>query len=202
MRKNLLLLSLALLTSAGVSCSKPEKNGSASSPAPGSPTQNDSDKEAEPKKGLLKAGDLAPNFSATAHTGAKVDLAALRGKVVVLYFYPKDNTPGCTAEAQGFRDDHPALEKAGAVILGVSSQDNESHQKFAEEHGLPFLLLPDEEKKIAALYGVGTFLGYMDRVTFVIDREGKIFKVYEKVSPKNHAAEIAEDLKQLESRAP
>ncbi len=178
-----------------VSCGKPEETGKPSAPSPsGNAETHTGDAKA---RGLLRPGDRAPDFTATAHTGAQIKLSALRGKVVVLYFYPKDNTPGCTTEAQGFRDDHATFEQAGAVILGVSSQDNESHQAFAAEHGLPFSLLPDEDKKIAQLYGVGSFLGFVSRVTFVIDREGKIFKVYDKVTPKNHAQEIANDLEKL-----
>lgn len=150
-----------------------------------------------PRTGLLAVGDLAPDFEKTSHRGELVRLKELRGKVVILYFYPKDGTPGCTTEARGFRDQHAVLNEAGAVVLGVSTQDNESHRAFAEKHGLPFLLLPDEDASLARSYGVGSIFGFSKRVTFVIDREGKIAKVYERVSPPGHAEEIRQDILQL-----
>lgn len=139
----------------------------------------------------------APVFEATAHTGQVVKLEALRGKVVILYFYPKDGTPGCTTEAKGFRDEYQNLDRAGAVVLGVSTQDNETHAAFAKKYNLPFLLIPDEEAHLAEAYGVGSLLGFSKRVTFIIDREGKIARVYENVSPPGHAKEILADLKAL-----
>lgn len=151
----------------------------------------------EKSDGLLKAGVQAPDFTEKSHAGTTLSLRQLRGKVVVLYFYPRDNTPGCTAEAQGFRDAYQSYQDRDAVIIGVSSQDNESHQEFAEEHGLPFFLIPDEEGALAKSYGVGSFLGMANRVTFVIDPEGKIAKVYEKVSPKGHAEEVLKDIDKL-----
>jgi len=132
-----------------------------------------------------------------AHNGQEVSLSGLRGSVVVLYFYPKDGTPGCTVEAQQFSEKHADLTAAGAVVLGVSSDDNESHAKFAKEHGLPFLLLPDEEHALARAYGVRTPFGMTKRVTFVIDRQGVIARVYDSVSPKKHAQEILADLAAL-----
>lgn len=140
---------------------------------------------------------MAPSFSAVAHSGEKVDLEGLRGKKVVLYFYPKDNTPGCTVEAQGFRDAHQTYESRDVVVIGVSTQDNESHREFAKEHGLPFLLIPDEDRSIAKSYGVGSMLGMSKRVTFLIGPDGKIAKVYESVSPKEHAEQLLSDLDEL-----
>jgi thioredoxin-dependent peroxiredoxin len=145
----------------------------------------------------VRVGQPAPDFEAVAHSGQKVRLSELRGKAVILYFYPKDGTPGCTAEAKGFRDEHTSLDRAGAVVIGVSTQDNESHQEFAERYQLPFLLLPDEDSKIAQTYGVGSVLGFSKRVTFIIDRQGRIAKVYEKVSPPGHAEEILETIELL-----
>lgn len=149
------------------------------------------------REGLLKPGATAPEFEAVSHTGQPVKLSDLRGKVVILYFYPKDNTPGCTTEARNFAQEYQDLEQAGAVVLGVSSDDNESHRRFAEEHGLPFLLLPDTERSIAEAYGVGSFLGMTSRVTYLIDRKGKIAKVYPSVDPNTHAERILEDLESL-----
>lgn len=124
-------------------------------------------------------------------------LSELRGKVVILYFYPKDGTPGCTKEAMGFRDEYQDLDAAGAVVLGVSSQDNESHREFAERYSLPFLLLPDEDLSIAERYGVGSIFGFSKRVTFMIDRQGRVARVYDRVSPPGHAAEIVRDVREL-----
>ncbi len=145
----------------------------------------------------VRVGEPAPDFEAVAHSGQKVRLSDLRGKVVILYFYPKDGTPGCTTEAKGFRDRHQSLDRAGAVVIGVSTQDNESHQEFADRYNLPFLLLPDEDSEIADAYGVGSVLGFTKRVTFIIDRQGRIAKVYERVSPPGHAEEILESIESL-----
>jgi len=128
-----------------------------------------------------------------------VRLSELKGKVVVLYFYPKDGTPGCVAEAKSFRDEHQELEQVGAVVIGVSSQDNESHRDFAKKHSLPFLLLPDEDSSIARSFRVGdNIFGLTQRVTFIIDKTGKIAKIYDDVSPKNHGEEILRDIGDLQ----
>ncbi len=148
--------------------------------------------------GALGVGDPAPGFSAVAHTGESIQLSQFRDQVVVLYFYPKDGTPGCTTEAKQFSAQHQSLEESGAVVLGVSADDNRSHRRFAEEHSLPFLLLPDTEREIAQAYGVGSFLGMTKRVTYLIDREGKIAKIYPSVSPKEHAEQILRDIERLE----
>jgi peroxiredoxin Q/BCP len=149
----------------------------------------------------LKEGDKAPAFNAQTGDGTTVKLADLKGKHVVLYFYPKDDTPGCTKEACGFRDNTKALEKAGAVVLGVSTGSVASHKKFAEKFKLPFALLADEDKKIVEGYGVWgekTFMGrkYMGthRVMFLIDPDGRIKKIWPKVSPDDHAKEVLEAL--------
>ncbi len=145
---------------------------------------------------LLAAGAQAPPFDVTAHTGERVTLAGLRGKPVVLYFYPKDDTSGCTKEACEIRDAWQKFKDAGAVVLGVSTDDNASHVAFAEKYKLPFLLLPDSGGAIAASYGVPLRLGMAKRVTFIIGRDGKIVKVFPDVNPTGHASEILAALSQ------
>jgi peroxiredoxin Q/BCP len=141
-------------------------------------------------QGLVAEGSPAPPIDATAHTGEHVTLAALRGKPVVLYFYPKDDTSGCTKEACEIRDAWTRFQEMGAVVLGVSTDDNASHTAFAEKYKLPFLLLPDPGGAIAKAYGVPLRIGLAKRVTFVIDRQGKIAKVFPDVNPTGHANEI------------
>lgn len=145
----------------------------------------------------LEEGDRAPDFTAPTNGGGQVSLADFKGKHVVLYFYPRDNTPGCTKEACGFRDSHTKFKRKGAVVLGVSKDSVKSHDKFVEKFELPFILLADEDTKIAQAYGVWgekkfmgrTFMG-MHRVTFLIDDKGRIKKVWPGVKPDLHAAEV------------
>ena len=139
---------------------------------------------------LLAEGTPAPPIDVTAHTGEHVSLAALRGKPVVLYFYPKDDTSGCTKEACEIRDAWQKFQEAGAVVLGVSTDDNASHVAFADKYKLPFLLLPDTGGAIAKAYGVPLRMGMVKRVTFIIDRQGKVTKVFPDVNPAGHANEI------------
>jgi thioredoxin-dependent peroxiredoxin len=171
-----LLLAALLLPSA---CNKQEPAG----PAPAGST-------AAAPSGLLQPGADAPAIEAVAHDGKPIKLAELRGKPVVVYFYPKDDTPGCTIEAQGFRDEREKLEGSGAVVIGVSTDDNESHRAFADKHSLPFPLLADTDQRIAKAFGVPVTAGFAKRVTFLIDREGKIAKTFADVKPKEHAAEV------------
>jgi peroxiredoxin Q/BCP len=145
----------------------------------------------------LKEGDPAPDFSAAMNDGSRVALSDFRGKNVILYFYPKDDTPGCTKEACGFRDDFAAFKKKGAVILGVSTDPVKSHAKFVEKFKLPFALLADEEKRIVEAYGVWgqkTFMGrkYLGthRVTFLIGPDGTIKKIWPAVKPEEHPREV------------
>lgn len=145
----------------------------------------------------LKEGDEAPSFTATTSGGGKLSLADFAGKNVVLYFYPRDDTPGCTKEACSFRDHFSDLKKKGAVVLGVSTDSAKSHDKFVEKFKLPFPLLVDEDKKIVEAYGVWgekSFMGrkYMgtNRVTFLIGPNGKIRKIWPKVKPEEHVAEV------------
>ena len=137
----------------------------------------------------LKDGDSAPAFTARGDDGKEYSLAGLKGKTVVLYFYPKDDTPGCTVEAKEFRDAFEKFQQKGAVILGVSLDDAASHAAFRAKHHLNFPLLVSGEA-IARLYGVSVLGGYAARQTFVIDTAGKLKKVFRKVTPKGHSAEI------------
>lgn len=139
---------------------------------------------------LLPVGASAPAFAVTAHDGRRVVLDELRGKWVALYFYPKDDTPGCTKEACGFRDASKPLEDAGIVVLGVSEQDAASHVAFADKYHLAFPLLPDEKGEIAAAYHVPVTVGFAKRVTYLIDREGRVARVWPNVTPTGHAQEI------------
>ena len=149
--------------------------------------------------GLLAEGAAAPPIESTAHDGTHVSMAALKGKPVVVYFYPKDDTPGCTKEACELRDAYTKIQETGAVVLGVSTDDNASHTAFATKHSLPFQLLPDQDASIAKAFGVSLRLGMVKRVTFVIDRAGKIAKVFPDVNPTGHAAEILAVLANLKS---
>lgn len=149
---------------------------------------------------VLKPGDIAPDFSLPDADGNVVKLSDLRGKRVVLYFYPRDNTPGCTKEACGFRDAYADYQANDVVVLGISTDDAKSHTKFITKFGLPFPLLSDEGGKVATAYdsyGLKKFMGkeYMgiSRNTVVIDPDGKIEKIYLKVKPDNHAADILAD---------
>ena len=149
----------------------------------------------------LKEGDKAPDFTAASSDGKKVSLKDLKGKKVVLYFYPKDDTPGCTVEACGFRDGIKKIEKQDAVVLGVSPDSVASHNKFIDKFKLPYLLLADEDKKICQAYGVWVekslygkkYMG-VARSTFILGKDGRIEKIYEKVKPEGHTEEVLEHL--------
>ena len=145
---------------------------------------------------LLKVGDRAPDFESVDQNGNKVKLSSFKGKPVVVYFYPKDDTPGCTAEACNFRDNSEQYEKACVKVLGVSVDGQKSHKKFVDKYHLNFTLVADDKKRIAQSYGV---LGgnTASRVTYLINREGKIAHVYPKVSPKEHAVEVMSKLNEL-----
>jgi peroxiredoxin Q/BCP len=145
----------------------------------------------------LLEGDKAPNFSALTNGGGKVSLADFKGKPVILYFYPRDDTPGCTKEACAFRDHFAAFKKKGAVVLGVSVDPVKAHDKFVEKFNLPFPLLADEDKKIVNDYGVWgqkSFMGRkylgIHRVTFLIGPDVRIQKIWPQVKPEEHAAEV------------
>ncbi|WP_342329235.1 thioredoxin-dependent thiol peroxidase [Pedobacter sp. FW305-3-2-15-E-R2A2] len=150
----------------------------------------------------LKEGQAAPDFTATDQDGNAISLNQFKGKKVVLYFYPKDDTPGCTAEACDFRDNYQGLTAKGIVVLGVSVDDEKSHQKFATKHSLPFTLIADTDKKIVEAYGVWgeknmygkKYMG-TNRKTFLIDEEGNISHIISKVDTKNSTAQVLELLK-------
>jgi peroxiredoxin Q/BCP len=142
----------------------------------------------------VTVGKPPPDFTAKAHDGTEVHLAALKGKPVVIYFYPKDETPGCTKEACSFRDAWDELSKKGVVMIGISGDDDASHKKFAEHHKLPFLLVSDPDGKIAKQFGVPFTAGFAGRQTFVIDAAGNVKKIYRSVDVTTHAKEISGDL--------
>ena len=146
---------------------------------------------------MLRVGEKAPDFSLPTGDGKVLSLKDFRGKKVVLYFYPKDGTPGCTREACSFEENLDAVRKKGAVVIGVSADTPDSHQKFAKKYGLSFPLVSDEKKNIVEAYGVWkqkSFMGrtYMgiERTTFVIDKEGKIQNMFEKVRVDGHTDQV------------
>jgi len=149
----------------------------------------------------LRAGDPAPDFRAKTQEGTTVSLSDFKRRHVILYFYPRDDTPGCTKEACAFRDEFARFKAKGAVVLGVSVDPIKAHAKFVEKYRLPFTLLADEDKKIVEAYGVWgqkSFMGrkYMGthRVTFLIGPEGKIKKIWAEVKPQEHAREVLAEL--------
>ncbi|MCU0566040.1 MAG: thioredoxin-dependent thiol peroxidase [Oculatellaceae cyanobacterium Prado106] len=149
----------------------------------------------------LKPGDVAPDFSLPDGDGNLVKLSELKGRRVVLYFYPRDNTPGCTKEACSFRDAYPDYQAQDVVVLGISTDDAKAHNKFTTKFNLPFPLLTDADGAIATAYesyGPKKFMGKeyvgISRNTFIIDADGKIEKIYLKVKPENHATDILADL--------
>ncbi len=150
---------------------------------------------------LPRTGTPAPEFMLPDQEGKERSLADFRGRWVLLYFYPKDDTPGCTKEACGIRDAFPHFSGEKAAVLGISPDSVKSHAKFAEKYELPFMLLADEEKEAVAAYGVWGKKKFMGReyegvlrTSFLIDPEGNIAKVYENVKPEKHAAEVLADL--------
>lgn len=151
--------------------------------------------------GLLPVGASAPDLTAQDQHGETKRLSAERGHPVVVYFYPKDGTPGCTKEACAFRDAWDGYQKQNVTIFGVSSQGVDSHRDFAKEEKLPFSLLADPDHVWADAFGVGRTLGMTSRVSFLIDGEGKIAKVYPDVDPGLHAAEVLSDAAQLAAPA-
>jgi peroxiredoxin Q/BCP len=153
---------------------------------------------------VIDTGTMAPDFAVAADDGSTVSLAGLRGRPVVLYFYPKDDTSGCTTEACELRDAFPRFTSANAVILGVSPDSVASHVKFKKKYALPFTLLADTDHAIADAYGVWKqksmygrkYMG-VERTTFVIGADGRVARVFEKVKPAGHAADVAEAIAAL-----
>ena len=151
----------------------------------------------------IKEGDSAPDFTLPSTSGDTISLSDFKGKqAVVLYFYPKDSTPGCTVEACSFRDNLEAVQAHGAAVLGVSPDSVKSHASFTQKQNLNFPLLADTERELARAYGVWvekkqygrTFMG-IERSTFLIDKDGKIKKIWRKVTPRTHVADVVEALK-------
>jgi peroxiredoxin Q/BCP len=150
---------------------------------------------------MLQEGSMAPDFTLPSDGGGEVSLSDYRGRKVVVYFYPKDHTSGCTTEACGFRDDHAQYLAAGAAVLGISPDSVKSHDGFKLKYELPFALLSDPEHRVAEVYGAWgekkmygrTYMGIL-RSTFVVDEEGRILKVFAKVTPKDHSQEVLEVL--------
>ncbi len=146
---------------------------------------------------MVEEGKPAPDFELTSESGERIRLSSLRGQPIVLYFYPKDDTPGCTAQACGIRDAWGEFERRGAVVLGVSRDDEASHLKFTEKYGLPFQLLADTDHSVADEYGVWvektnygkTYMG-IERSTFVIDADGNVARVMRRVKPDTHAHDV------------
>ena len=151
---------------------------------------------------MIEEGKPAPEFELSSDSGETVKLSDLRGKQVVLYFYPKDDTPGCTTQACGIRDVYGEFEQTGAVVLGVSPDDERSHVKFKEKYDLPFTLLADEDHRVSEEYGVWGEKSYMgkkymgvERSMFVIDEDGNVKRVMRKVKPDTHADDVLETLR-------
>jgi peroxiredoxin Q/BCP len=144
----------------------------------------------------LKVGDLAPDFELPAGNAKRGKMSDLRGKVVVLYFYPKDFTPGCTTEACNFRDNFESFKSRGIEVIGVSTDSDTSHEKFRQKYELPFILAADKSTEISKKYNV---LGGKTarRVTFIIDREGKISHIFNSVTPKDHAQQVLNKIQEL-----
>lgn len=179
------LVCVALLAAATFGCSR----GTAGQPAPSAAASS-----APGAAAPLAAGAVAPDVTFALHTGEKLALSSLRGKPVVVYFYPKDDTPGCTIEAQEIRDLYAQLKQTGAVVVGVSTDPLDSHRAFAEKHALPFLLASDETGDLARAFGVPLRNGRVTRVSFVIDADGRIKRSFPAVTPKGHAAELLQAL--------
>ena len=150
---------------------------------------------------LLKVGDIAPKFTAKDQDGNNIELSRFEGKKVVLYFYPKDDTPGCTAEACSLRDDYAEILNKGILVIGVSADSQSSHKKFISKYNLPFPIIADEDKSVIKAYGVwgekkmyGKSYEGILRTTYIISESGKIEYVIEKVDTKNHSKQILETI--------
>ncbi len=177
------ILISALLLAFSASCQKADE------PAPaGSASKTETEAP-------LAVGAPLPTITATAHTGEQVAFADLKGKPVVVYFYPKDDTKGCTIEAEEIRDLYSEIKGTGAVVLGVSTDGADSHKAFADKYQLPFLLLPDEDHRIAKAFGVPLKLGRASRMSFVFGRDGRVIKTFTKVTPQGHGGELLAALK-------
>ena len=186
-RPALLVLPFVLAT---LACNDKGKTGDVAAPSAASAASSSSVTSTTVAESTLKEGDVAPDVDLTLQDGRKVKLSSLRGQMVTVYFYPKDQTPGCTVEAENFRDRFDDLKKAGITVIGVSTQDATSHKAFIEKEKLPFDLAVDEDKAIAKAFGVPIRGNFHARQTFLIGKDGKIKKVWRDVSPKDHADEV------------
>ena len=148
-----------------------------------------------PRNGHAVVGQPPPDFTAKDQDGKDLHLAALKGRPVVVYFYPKDETPGCTKEACAFRDAWTSLSQKGVVLVGISGDTDESHRAFITNHALPFTLVSDPDGKLAELFDVPFHLGFAGRQTFVIGADGNVKKIYRTVDVATHAKEVSDDLK-------
>ena len=187
-----------MVTSLLLGCNR-EPPATSSSSRASAPATAESASASAPADGvtrLLAVGEEVPDVSAPAQDGKIIHLRALKGRPLVVYFYPKDDTPGCTIEAKGIRDQYAELNSR-ALVLGVSEDSLESHKAFASKYDLPFSLLDDTNHALASAFGVPLTSGHTKRVTFVIDASGKVRKVFPSVNPEGHAAELIEALKAL-----
>jgi peroxiredoxin Q/BCP len=186
----LVVLSLSLATVACGRQSNPPAPGSATTVASGAPATG----AGASATGEVTVGQPPPDFTAKDQDGKDIKLSALKGKPVVVYFYPKDETPGCTKEACAFRDAWKDLEKKGVVLIGISTDTAESHKAFAKHHELPFHLVSDESGTIAKAFGVPNRAGFLGRQSFVIGADGNVKKIYRDVDVSKHASEVLADL--------
>jgi peroxiredoxin Q/BCP len=155
------------------------------------------------EENAMKVNDIAPGFDLVDQNGKQRRLADYRNRWVVLYFYPKNNTPGCTEEACQFRDDYFRLDKMGADVIGISIDNRASHEEFARKYSLPFPLLADTDGKVASQYGSFFSFGplkFARRHTFIIDPDGRIARIYRKVSPATHSGEVIRDLSEIQKQ--
>ena len=189
----LLIIALALAACAHDPSAEPAASPATTTAAPNA-TANAIPNPGSSAAGSMTVGSPPPDLTATASDGTSIHLAALKGKPVVVYFYPKDETPGCTKEACSFRDAWDKLSKTGVVLIGISADSDDSHKAFAAHHKLPFLLVSDASGSIAASFGVPVHDGFTSRQSFVIGADGNVKKIYRKVDVKVHADEIAADL--------
>lgn len=153
---------------------------------------------------LLEIGDQAPDVTARRRDGSTLQLSSLRGRYVLVYFYPKDDTPGCTAEARGLNDNLSALTESGADVIGVSTDSWDSHQRFAEKYGLEFALASDADHSIREAYGVGKMMGVLpvtQRVSFLVGPDGRIAHVWARVKAAAHAAEVLDEVRRRTTHA-
>lgn len=179
------IVSILALTACGSSPARTEATAGEAAPTGGAHTE-----EAAAAPGGLAIGSPAPEFMLQDQSGRVRTLSEYRGHAVVLYFYPRDATPGCTTEACAFRDAWDRLQAAGAVVLGVSTDDAISHNRFRDEHHLPFDLLSDPDETAAGAYGVPVRMGFAARQTFLIDAQGNLARVWPDVDPGVHADEV------------